>query len=184
MWTWGCLGSGALCPSASGAVICILGSLMELVILQYFVIAQTLSVLLSGAVPGYSRRYCRSWEWEELHSMLKLIANLPPQTSINPERNLAEMLVIDFFLWFLCNRGYCFLQGQLSGTETLSTGQRLCRGCQFSLVSISMCLLVPALLIMSMQTGSSVLNESRFLSEMPLLFKTRRPLWSLPGFPV
>lgn len=29
--------------------------------------------------------------------MLKLIANLPPQASINPERNLAEMLVIDFF---------------------------------------------------------------------------------------
>lgn len=32
--------------------------------------------------------------------MLKLIANLPPQTSINPERNLAEMLVIDFFYDF------------------------------------------------------------------------------------
>lgn len=55
-----CLGSGALCPSAFGAVICILRSLMELVILQYFVIAQTLSVLLSGAVPGYSRRHCKS----------------------------------------------------------------------------------------------------------------------------
>lgn len=46
-----------------------------------------------------------------------------------------------------------------------------------------MCLLVPALLIMNMQTGSSVLNEPRFLSEMALLFKTRRSLWSLPGFP-
>lgn len=106
--------------------------------------------------------------------MLKLIASLPPQTSINPER-LAEMLVIDF-LRFLCNRGYCFLQGQLLGTGALSTGQRLCQGCQFSLVSISMCLLVPALLIMSMQAGSSVLNEPRFLSEMALLFKTGRSL--------
>lgn len=28
--------------------------------------------------------------------MVKLIANLLPQTSINPERNLAEMLMIDF----------------------------------------------------------------------------------------
>lgn len=108
--------------------------------------------------------------------MLKPIANLPPQTSINPERDLAEMLVMEF-LQFLCNRGYCFLQGQLSGTGTLGTGQRLCRGCQFSLFNISMCLLVPALLIMSMQAGSSVLNEPRFLSEMALLFKTRRPLW-------
>lgn len=34
--------------------------------------------------------------------MLKLIVNLPPKTSINPERNLAEMLVIFFFFLFLC----------------------------------------------------------------------------------
>lgn len=100
MWTWGCLGSGALCPSASGAVICILGSLMELVILQYFVIAQTLSVLLSGAVPGYSRRYCKSWEWEELCSMLKLIANLPPTDLFKPRekpcRNAGDWFFYDF----------------------------------------------------------------------------------------
>lgn len=109
--------------------------------------------------------------------MLKLVANLPLQTSVNPERNLAEMLVIDFFFYdFSVAGGYCFLQGQLSATRALSTGQRLCRGCQFSLVSISMCLLVPALLMMSMQAGTSVLNAPRFLSEMALLFKTRRPL--------
>lgn len=60
MWIWVCLGSGAFCSITFGAVICVLGSLMGLVILQYFVIAQTLSVLLSGAVPGYSRRHCKS----------------------------------------------------------------------------------------------------------------------------
>ena len=31
--------------------------------------------------------------------MVKLIANLPPKTLINPERNLAEMLEIDFFIF-------------------------------------------------------------------------------------
>lgn len=126
MWAWVWLGSGALCPSAPGAVICILGSLMELVILQYFVITQTLSVLLPGAVPGYSRRHCKAWEWEKLSFMLKLVANLPLQTSINPERNLAEMLVIDFFLEmlvidfflrFLCSRGILLSSGSAVGHE-------------------------------------------------------------------
>jgi len=31
--------------------------------------------------------------------MIKLIASLPPKTSINPVRNLVEMLVFDVFLF-------------------------------------------------------------------------------------
>lgn len=50
--------------------------------------------------------------------MLKLVANLPLQTSINPERNLAEMLVIDFFfLRFLCSRGILLSSGSAVGHE-------------------------------------------------------------------
>lgn len=44
---------------------------------------------------------------------------------------------------------------------TLSTGQRLCQGCWFSVVSISMCLLILAFLI-SMQASRSVLCELDF----------------------